>query len=105
MTKVTIDPGICGFPIIIHATSEDMQIVKIQMTTGCPNLKEAIKEITEFDAFEELFSKAENSKVYAILSKYVPHPTCPVYSGMLKAIEAEAGLALPKDCYIKIEKD
>lgn len=105
MTKVTIDPGICGFPIIIHASSEDMQNVKIEMTTGCPNLKEATKEIGEFDAFKELFTKAEKSNVYAILSKYVPHPTCPVYSGILKAIEAEAGLALPKDCHIKIERE
>lgn len=36
MTKVTIDPGICGFPIIIHASSEDMQNVKIDMYHTLP---------------------------------------------------------------------
>jgi hypothetical protein len=29
---------------------------------------------------------------------------CPLYSGFLKAIEVAAGLALPKDAHILIEK-
>lgn len=107
MTKVTIDPGICSFPIIIHAESDDMQHVKIKMSTGCPNLKNAFKEIEEhdFDAYKEVFGKIENSDTLKIISKNIPHPACPVFSGMLKAIEAETGLALPRDCSIKIEKE
>jgi hypothetical protein len=33
------------------------------------------------------------------------HPACPVPSGILKAIEVAAGLALPKDASIKPSKD
>ena len=35
--------------------------------------------------------------MYAALSPHLPHVTCPVYAGFLKAVEAAAGLALPKD--------
>ncbi|UCF98485.1 MAG: hypothetical protein JSV89_02875 [Spirochaetaceae bacterium] len=33
-----------------------------------------------------------------------PHVTCPLYCGFLKAIEVAAGMALPKDATISIDK-
>lgn len=104
MYKVTVDPGICSFPIIIKAQSDDMQHVKLHIATGCASIQQAATELTEVDAFKELFVKLDQSTVYQILSKYVPHPSCPVYTGVLKAIEVAAGLALPKNASITIEE-
>lgn len=106
MTKVVVDPGICGFLITIQAKSDDMQHVKIKISTECPNIKEVTDEIEshEFDAFKEVFVKLDKSETYAILTPHIPHPMCLVYAGVLKAIEAETELALPKDCHITIEK-
>jgi len=33
-----------------------------------------------------------------------PHVTCPLYYGFLKAVEVAAGMALPKNAGISIEK-
>ena len=33
------------------------------------------------------------------------HPACPVPTGIIKAIEVEAGLALPRDVATKISKE
>ncbi|MCL4407317.1 MAG: hypothetical protein M1542_03880 [Thermotogae bacterium] len=107
MTKVVVDPGICGFSITIQATSEDMQHVRLKISTECPNIKEVIGEIEahEFDAFKEVFVKLDKSDTYTILTPHIPHPMCLIYAGILKAIETETDLALPKDCHITIEKE
>lgn len=103
MVKVSLDPGICGFPIIIHASSEDMQNVKITLNTGCPNLKGINEELQNIDAFKVCFSKIGEGDIYEITKKYIPHAACPVPSAIIKAIEIAAGLALPKDVLMKIE--
>ena len=56
------------------------------------------------DAYTELFRKLHETTVYAVLSKHLPHVTCPLYSGFLKAIEAAAGLALPRDVSMKFQQ-
>jgi hypothetical protein len=104
MYKITIDPGICSFPIIVKAESDDMQHVKLHISTGCSSIQQAAKELKEVDAYKEIFVKPDQSTTYQVLSKYVPHPSCPVYTGILKAVEVAAGLALPKDATIKVEK-
>jgi len=40
-----------------------------------------------------------------LAAEHLVHPACPVPSGILKAIEVESGLALPKDASIKPKKD
>jgi hypothetical protein len=35
----------------------------------------------------------------------LPHPGCPVPAGIIKAVEVEGGLALPRDASIKVSKD
>ena len=52
----------------------------------------------------EIFRKPHETRGYQALSPHLPHVSCPLYSGFLKAIEVAAGLALPKDAHILIEK-
>lgn len=104
MAKVTVDAGICGFTTEIHTESEDGQNVSIEFESQCPHVIKARDELTSVDAYAELFQKPDKTTVYAALSKHLPHVTCPLYSGFLKAIEVAGGLALPKDATIKIER-
>ena len=97
MAELTVDAGICGFTTVIRTVSDDMQTVAIEYETGCPHAARAHDELQSIDAYAELFKKPHETSVYFALSKYLPHVTCPLYSGFLKAIEAAAGLALPKD--------
>ena len=103
MATVTVDAGICGFSTTINTSSADAQTVQISYETTCPHAAKASAELGEIDAFQELFKKPHETTVYAVLSKHLPHVTCPLYSGFLKAIEVAAGLALPKNVSMTIE--
>ena len=97
MAELTVHAGVCGFVTTIRASSDDQQTVRIQYETTCPHAVKAREELTSIDAYTELFRKPHETAVYAALSKHLPHTACPLYSGFLKAIEAAAGLALPRD--------
>lgn len=103
MPELIVDSGVCGFVTTIRTSSEDQQTVSIQFETTCPHLAKAHGELTQVDAFAELFRKPHETAVYGVLSKHLPHVTCPLYSGFLKAIEAAAGLALPRDVSMKFQ--
>jgi hypothetical protein len=104
MAQVTVDAGICGFTTQIRTASADMQSVQVSYESDCPHVNKAKSELTSVDAFQELFKKPHETNVYQVLSKHLPHVTCPLYSGFLKAIEVTAGMALPKNSSIAIEK-
>jgi hypothetical protein len=105
MVKVTVDAGVCGFVSKIEADSSDGQNATVSFSTDCPNLKPLEKEIKTIDGFSECFGKISTTESYKIADEYVKHPACPVPCGIVKAVEAACGLALPKSCSIVIEKD
>ena len=104
MAQITVDAGICGFTTRIQTSTADRQTVKFSYESDCPHVNKAKAELTAVDAFAELFKKPHETNVYQVLSRHLPHVTCPLYSGFLKAIEVTAGMALPKNAAISIEK-
>jgi hypothetical protein len=105
MPSLTVNAGVCGFVTKIRTKSDDQQTVTIDFETTCPHLARARGELTSIDAYAELFRKPHETTVYAVLSKHLPHVTCPLYSGFLKAIEAAAALALPRDVTMIFEQE
>jgi hypothetical protein len=105
MTKATVDAGICGFSIAITVNSLDSQHATARIETACPNLKPLETLALEMDAYAECFSKIGESSAFEFLRGYCRHPGCPVASGIIKALEVECGLALPKDAGIHIENN
>lgn len=101
VTELTVEAGICGFRTTIRASSTDGQTVVLDCETTCPHAAKARDALKSVDACQELFKKPCQTTVYAALSPHLPHAACPLYSGFLKAIEATAGLALPKDVSMK----
>ena len=75
--------------------------VTIDFDTTCPHIERARAALTPVDPMVELFHKPHTTTVYAALSPHIPHVACPVYAGFLKAIEAAAGMALPRDVSMK----
>ena len=104
MAKTTVHAGICGFVTAIETVSEDKQNVHITFESDCPHVVKAKEELKTVNAYEELFKKPHETQIYKVLSPHLPHVTCPLYSGFLKAVEVAAGLALPKDVQIQIER-
>lgn len=101
MAKVEINAGICGFKTEIEATTEDMQNVKINIKSDCENFTKFSEEIKEVDAFHEIEPQDKEGKILNLWPKYLHCSACPVPSGIIKAVEVTAGLALPKDAEIK----
>lgn len=102
--RADIDAGICGFHTSVIAEAETMRKVKLTIETECAQIAKAAEQLPEMDMLEELKAGLGHGHVYGVLSGCVRHVTCPVGSGILKAAEASAGLALPKDVSIKLTK-
>lgn len=82
-----------------------MRNVKVNITSDCPAIQKAADRLTEVNMLEETRSGLGQGQVYGELSGCVRHVTCPIGSGILKACEAAAGLALPRDVSIKLVKE
>ncbi|MDR3552777.1 MAG: hypothetical protein P4L75_06595 [Clostridia bacterium] len=104
MIEVKILAGVCGFVTTVMADSEDQQTASLKIITDCPNYKPLETELTEADAFEECFKKTGEGTIYGICRKYGKHAACPVPCGIVKAVEAACGLALPRDALIEVKK-
>jgi len=104
MVKVEFSSGICGFHSSMIMKKDGNETVDVEISTNCPNIKKMISNKNlNFDPMAEVFGYGEAKlQDYA---KELPHKTCPFYISTLKGIEAEAGLALPKDVHIKIVKE
>ena len=104
MAKVKVNPGICGLSTTITASSEDGQMATVEITSECPLVMAYAAEIKELDAFAECFSHFEGSEVYSAAQRSKMHTACPVPCGIIKCIEVECSLALPKNVIMEIEK-
>jgi hypothetical protein len=100
VTKVRIDPGICKFITVVKAEKKQNQEIEISIASACPNLghfKEAVKTVKMYDT-------VNLPKVNFILQKAaesIPHSSCAIPIGVIKACEAEIKFALKRE--VKIE--
>lgn len=105
MKKVKIDPGVCGLITTVEANSEDGMEVIISVKSGCESINKMIKELgNTFDAFEACLVKPGAGPFYEYAENNFPgHAACPAIAGIVKCIEAECNLALPRDASITFE--
>jgi len=105
MAKATIDAGICGF--ITEVTAEQMEDGRTALTveSTCPHITQAFEELHEVEPFSEIgFYGGQMPTILTAHHQTCPHAACPVFSGVIKAVEISAGLALPKNVAITLEK-
>jgi hypothetical protein len=110
MITVEIKSGICGFTTLVHAEDKSGYKASFRLKTECPNWKKVddILGGKELNIMTELFKDKKtgnlHSQVLDISLKTIPHVSCPVISGILKALEVAVGLALPKDATITFKQ-
>ena len=78
MTKVRVQPGICGLPTEMSAESDDGQTVRLSFSTECSAIAAMGKEIETVDGYAAAFSKFSESPVYQAAEKHYKHAACPV---------------------------
>lgn len=100
MTKLEIRPGACGFSVMVTATADMDKRVNVDIETDCEQVKELAREI-EFLTIQDIlgFPFGED-RVYQAAKKVIRHASCPVPCGIIKAAEAELGLAVMHDVLI-----
>ena len=101
MTKVKVEPGICGFATLITAEADDEE-VKVHVATGCKAVKSMMDALGDtFDPYEVCLVKPGCGPFFEYASKNFPvHAACPILAGIGKCVEAECDLALKKDASI-----
>lgn len=109
MVEVKITAGICGFTTLVRSEDRGGYKAEFQLESDCANWNqfngvlggEEINVMTEL--FKDRQTGAVNSRVLNLALKTIPHVSCPVISGLLKALEVSVGLALPKDAAIEFK--
>jgi len=104
MTTAHIEAGICGFATTVRTHGEG-RTMKVEIESDCEHIKKLAAALTEVDPFREITFRGEGPLTYELARLHCAHAACPIPTGILKAIEVEAGLALPKDVTITVTKD
>ena len=102
MTKVVVEAGICGFTATIEVTKVSAHKVRVVIVSECEMLSEMGSQLEELD-WRDALRPQGNSPVCNAVFKHTEHAACPVPSAILKAIEVEVGMALPRDVSVRFE--
>ena len=101
MTRVKVEPGVCGMVSTIEVSKDGMKM-NLKIDSACEMVKQLGEGLAEVSLRDALKPHAE-SIVYEWASKVRSHAACPVPMAILKAIEVEAKMALPRPVSITFE--
>lgn len=104
MARSEIHAGICGFTTTVHAEMDGDRCM-LRIESGCPSIQRMAQELDGVDPFREISHRGEGPRILEVARRCCRHAACPVPSGIVKAVEVAAGLALPADVHIKISRE
>lgn len=102
-TRVEVFAGICGHSATIEVTRTDATHVQVVIHSACKEITDMNPDLANLQwkgKGHEVFKRMTESAVYHSAAKHIRHTACPVPSAIIKAIEVETGVALPKDVTI-----
>jgi len=103
MAKAEIHSGICGFSTTVETKMNGGKCA-VSIESECSAIKRMAEHLPEVDPFREFTFRGEGPETFDMAAEYCSHAACPVPVGIIKAVEIEAGLALPSDVTIKLSK-
>ncbi len=104
MAKAEICSGVCGFNTTVEAQKDGAGQVLLTIESECSAIERLSVELTEVDPLQEFTHRGKGPLTLQLAARHCSHAACPVPVGIIKAIEVEAGLALPADVSIKLSK-
>jgi hypothetical protein len=96
VARLTINPGACGLSTVVEVVKDDGKNFRVKISSECEMVEKLggkIQGLVMMDAFKKIL----DNPVYRDGSSCLKHVSCPVPCGILKALEVEAGLAVPRD--------
>ena len=106
MIHTTINAGVCGFHTTVASSSDDMQMVKLEIESECEKIRGFAKALMgPIDAYQEIGDGSDG----IVLSAARDHlkgccAGCAVPSGIFKSVQVAGGVALPAPVSITIER-
>ena len=104
-----IDPGVCGYPVVVTAQTDDSRHVTFTFECDCDLIAEfdqRLKEISPVDAIQTL--SPDENPVLALASELLRTTgcceACVVPAGAVKAMYVVTNLALARDVSLKLTK-
>jgi len=81
---------------------QDLHRVLLTIESECEAVQRLAAELTQVDPFQEGYFSGAGPLTLRLAAKHLRHTACPVPTGIIKAVEVAAGLALPADATIKL---
>ena len=105
MATVEIQSGICGHVTTVKAVGGEAYKVHMSIESTCPHVWKISGDVDEVDALQQIALRDGLPSVLDSAYSHCVHAACPVPSGLIKAIEVAAGLALPQDVSMRVSKE
>lgn len=104
MARVTLDAGACGFNVVVKVSKAGEKRYHVELVSPCEMVQRLNEELRDRTFGREVLSTIVDSEIYRLCSRHLRHVSCPLPAAILKAIEVEAGLAVPRDAKMAVEK-
>ena len=104
MAKAKIFAGNCGFNSTVEATMQGTEC-NLMITSECAAIQNMAEDLIIVNPYQEISFKRGTPLIHEKGMEYCTHTSCPVPVGIIKAVEIEAGLALPTDVTIELSKE
>ena len=102
--KTVIEPGACGFKVLLKAgfDEENKGLVNITFHSACEMVTGLNEDFKNLNWKQGVFKKMLDSYVYKACSDKLKHVDCPVPSAILKTLQVLVGAAVEQEVQIKI---
>ena len=105
MTKCCVDPGACGFICLIEVSRTGKYKTTVRLQSQCKQIVKLAAEIHEVDFMGIMRGSFANNHVFVSAAKCKLHPSCPIPTALIKAVESELGMAVKKSITIMLTGD
>ncbi len=105
MTKVCVDPGACGFICLIEVSQTGRYKVMVRLQSQCKQIAKLAAEITEIDFMDIMRGAFGQNPIFLSAARCKLHPSCPIPTALVKAVEAALGMAVNKNVTITLACD
>ena len=85
-----------------EASESDPFCIKLTIASDCAQVTDLGNTLDTVQALREITYRGAGPTTLQAAAQNLKHPACVVPSAILKAVEVEAGLALPQDATITI---
>jgi hypothetical protein len=105
VTKVCVDPGACGFVCLIEVSRTEKYKAAVRLQSQCKQIAKLAEKISEVDFMSVMRGAFGQNEIFLSAARCKLHPSCPIPTASVKAVEAELGMAVKKNITITLTSD